>query len=93
MGIEELRTVLATLALYPSFDCDYLDAVYDGRCNQRAIQISVVFSRTFSLVFSLLASCGYPEPLTEVRNRSFLLGNTYIYKWHFCSHLRRFLLQ
>ncbi|KAK7605281.1 hypothetical protein V9T40_007139 [Parthenolecanium corni] len=65
MGIEELRTVLATLALYPSFDCDYLDAVYDGRCNQRAIQISVVFSRTFSLVFSLLASCGYPEPLTE----------------------------
>lgn len=63
----ELKTVLATLALYSSYSCNRLNTVYDGYFDSRAIQISVTFSRTYSLVFSMLATCGYPVPLTKVR--------------------------
>lgn len=65
---SELQMVLATLAMYGSYSCNSLDSIYDGKSEKRAMKISVDFSRTFSLVFSVLASCGYPEPLNEVKN-------------------------
>lgn len=63
---SELLTLLATLAMYQSYNCVSLDSIYDGTCDLRAVKIDMTFDDTFHLVFSVSASCGYPVPLTKV---------------------------
>lgn len=60
--------MLATIALHPMYDRRHLNSLPHNKPDMRAIQISVAFIRTYGIVVSLLAACGFPVPMSEVRN-------------------------
>lgn len=60
----EVDAILATIATFSLYNRKKLEKLSYNKLDMRAAQISLTFIRTYSLVLTLLAACGYPIPMS-----------------------------
>lgn len=67
----EANAIMATVALYPFYDCTKLRSLDRVKVQHdlRPIHLIVTVIRTFYFIFPLIGACGYPAPLCEVCNQ------------------------
>ncbi|XP_065222194.1 constitutive coactivator of peroxisome proliferator-activated receptor gamma-like [Planococcus citri] len=64
MNEDEINAVIATVATHSLYDRKELNNII-GRYHPRRTHMSVVITRTYSMVISLMGACGYPVPISD----------------------------